>query len=103
MYTCIRIEFSHAYTLNVHMYTQRHTCIHKWEECDMEPSVVQVALCCSVPAHWLLLKARLEKICPRSQGAQALWRWNSRGQEPLQQPFLLQVTSYNREGVLHGE
>lgn len=73
------------------------------EECDMEPTVVQVALCCSVPAHWLLLKARLEKICPRSQGAQALWRWNSRGQEPLQQPFLLQVTSYNREGVLHGE
>ena len=64
---------------------------------------VQVALCCSVPAHWLLLKSRLEKICPRSQGAQALWRWNSRGQEPLQLPFLLQVTSYNREGVLHGE
>ena len=94
-----------AYTLNVHMYTHFEgtnvyiTC----EECDMEPTVVQVALCCSVPAHWLLLKARLEKICPRSQGAQALWRWNSRGQEPLQQPFLLQVTSYNREGVLHGE
>ncbi|KAL3157737.1 hypothetical protein ABBQ32_012162 [Trebouxia sp. C0010 RCD-2024] len=64
-------------------------------------SCVQVALCCSVPAHWPLLKTRLEKICPRSQGAQALWRWNSRGQEPLQHPFLLQVTSYNREGVLH--
>ena len=63
---------------------------------------LQVALCCSVPAHWLLLKSRLEKICPRSQGAQALWRWNSRGSEPLQHPFLLQVTSYNREGVLHG-
>jgi hypothetical protein len=31
-----------------------------------------------------------------------LWRWNSRGSEPLQHPFLLQVTSYNREGVLHG-
>ena len=69
----------------------------------MEPTVVQVALCCSVPAHWLLLKTRLEKICPRSQGAQALWRWNRQGQEPLQHPFLLQVTSYNREGVLHGE
>lgn len=64
---------------------------------------VQVALCCSVPAHWPLLKIRLEKICPRSQGAQALWRWNNRGQETLQHPFLLQVTSYNREGVLHGE
>jgi len=64
--------------------------------------ILQVALCCSVPAHWLLLKSRLEKICPRSQGAQALWRWNSRGSEPLQHPFLLQVTSYNREGVLHG-
>lgn len=63
--------------------------------------IFRVALCCSVPAHWLLLKSRLEKICPRSQGAQALWRWNSRGAEPLQHPFLLQVTSYNREGVLH--
>ena len=64
---------------------------------------VQVALCCSVPAHWLLLKGRLEKICPRSQGAQALWRWNAHGSEPLQHPFLMQVTSYNREGVLHGK
>ena len=63
---------------------------------------MQVALCCSVPAHWLLLKSRLEKICPRTQGAQALWRWNSRTSESLQHPFLLQVTSYNREGVLHG-
>lgn len=67
------------------------------------PCRVQVALCCSVPAHWPLLKTRLEKICPRSQGAQALWRWNNRGQETLQQPFLLQVTSYNCEGVLHGK
>ena len=64
---------------------------------------MQVALCCSVPAHWLLLKSRLEKICPRTQGAQALWRWNSRTSESLQHPFLLQVTSYNREGVLHGQ
>lgn len=69
---------------------------------DYSPTCAQVALCCSVPAHWLLLKSRLEKICPRSQGAQALWRWTSRTSEPLLHPFLLQVTSYNREGVLHG-
>lgn len=62
--------------------------------------IFRVALCCSVPAHWVLLKSRLEKICPRSQGAQALWRWNSHT-EPSQNPFLLEVTSYNREGVLH--
>jgi hypothetical protein len=80
----------------------RQCCCNHSRCVDCCSLTLQVALCCSVPAHWLLLKSRLEKICPRSQGAQALWRWNSRGSEPLQHPFLLQVTSYNREGVLHG-
>eukprot|EP00891_Asterochloris_glomerata_P008160 jgi/Astpho2/8160/e_gw1.00120.231.1_t len=59
-----------------------------------------VVLCPGIPAHWALLKARLEKICPSGQAATSLWRWTSDRVE-VQHPFLLQVTSYDRAGVLH--
>lgn len=50
--------------------------------------------------HWDLLKRRLENVCPRPTGS-ALWRWNSSPQD-FQHPFMLQVSSYDRVGVLHG-
>lgn len=62
--------------------------------------MAQVKLGAGVPAHWSLLKRRLEAICPNSHGDYSLWR-NTRRQD-FQHPFLLQVTSYDRRGFLHG-
>ena len=61
---------------------------------------LQVVLSPNVPAHWKLLKARLKAICPDINGTVPLWRYNS--PKDFQNPFLLQVTSYDRAGVLHG-
>ena len=53
--------------------------------------MIQVVLCPGIPAHWALLKARLEKICPSGQAATSLWRWTSDRVE-VQHPFLLQAS-----------
>lgn len=48
---------------------------------------MQVGLTPGMPAHWRLLKARLEELCPKS-----LWITNFRGPNTdLAVPFLLQV------------
>jgi hypothetical protein len=62
--------------------------------------IFKVKLGAGVPAHWPLLKRRLEAICPNSHGDYSLRR-NARRQD-FQHPFLLQVTSYDRRGFLHG-
>lgn len=62
--------------------------------------IFKVKLGAGVPAHWPLLKRRLEAICPNSHGDYSLWRNNLR--QDFQHPFLLQVTSYDRRGFLHG-
>ena len=51
--------------------------------------------------HWDLLKRRLENVCPSPTGS-SLWRWNSSSPEDFQHAFMLQVSSYDRVGVLHG-
>ena len=63
--------------------------------------IFKVRVGAGVPAHWPLLKRRLEAICPNLHGETHLWRFAGRGQAP-QHPFLLQVTSYDRRGFLHG-
>ena len=57
-------------------------------------------LTAGLPPHWELLKRRLEAVCPHPTGS-ALWRWSS-SPEDFQHPFTLQVSSYDRVGVLHG-
>lgn len=53
-----------------------------------------------VPPRWQLLKSRLEGICPSGTDTlQQLWRWRSVPKE--QQPFLLQASGYDRQGMLH--
>lgn len=59
--------------------------------------MMQVVLCPGIPAHWALLKARLEKICPSGQAATSLWRWTSDRVE-VQHPFLLQVNEQQATG-----
>ncbi|CAL8469360.1 g8901 [Coccomyxa elongata] len=61
--------------------------------------IFKVKLGAGVPAHWPLLKRRLEAICPNSHGDYSLWRDTRR--QDFQHPFLLQVTSYDRRGFLH--
>lgn len=63
--------------------------------------IFKVKLGPGVPAHWQLLKRRLEAICPNTHGDHNLWRLNSMRQD-YQHPFMLQVTSYDRRGFLHG-
>ena len=63
--------------------------------------MVQVVLCPGIPAHWALLKARLEKICPSGQAATSLWRWTSDRVE-VQHPFLLQVSEQQAPILLLG-
>ncbi len=47
-----------------------------------------------------LLRARLGSMCPNGTAAlDALWRWRSLPKE--HPPFLLQVASYDRQGMLH--
>ena len=54
-----------------------------------------------MPAHWRLLKSRLEALCPTSTGS--MWMRHYRNGTPdTEHPFLLQVSSYDRVGVLHG-
>ena len=62
--------------------------------------IFKVKLGAGVPAHWPLLKRRLEAICPNSHGDYSLWRKTRR--QDYENPFLLQVTSYDRRGFLHG-
>jgi len=61
----------------------------------------KVQLSLGVPAHWALLKRRLEAVCPSAAGEHQLWRWSSLPRD-FQHPFLLQVSSYDRRGFLHG-
>ena len=63
--------------------------------------IFKVKVGAGVPAHWPLLKRRLEAICPNLHGETHLWRFAARARPP-QHPFLLQVTSYDRRGFLHG-
>ncbi len=43
---------------------------------------------------------RLEAVCPSgADSIRSLWRWRSLPKE--QMPFLLQVASYDRQGMLH--
>lgn len=61
----------------------------------------QVGLTSGMPAHWRLLKSRLEALCPTSTGN--MWmRQHRNGAVDTEHPFLLQVSSYDRVGVLHG-
>ena len=61
----------------------------------------QVGLTSGMPAHWRLLKSRLEALCPTSTGN--MWMRHYRnGTVDTEHPFLLQVSSYDRVGVLHG-
>lgn len=62
--------------------------------------IFRVCLSSGVPPRWQLLKSRLEAICPSgTDSLQQLWRWRSVPKE--QQPFLLQVAGYDRQGMLH--
>lgn len=54
-----------------------------------------------MPAHWRLLKSRLEALCPTSTGNMWLRHYRN-GAVDTEHPFLLQVSSYDRVGVLHG-
>ena len=63
--------------------------------------IFKVQLSAGVPAHWALLKKRLEAVCPSAAGEHQLWRWSSLPRD-FQHPFLLQVASYDRRGFLHG-
>ena len=63
--------------------------------------IYKVQLSAGVPAHWALLKKRLEAVCPSVAGEHQLWRWSSLPRD-FQHPFLLQVASYDRRGFLHG-
>ncbi len=63
--------------------------------------IFKVQLSLGVPAHWALLKQRLEAVCPSAAGEHQLWRWSSLPRD-FQHPFLLQVASYDRRGFLHG-
>jgi hypothetical protein len=63
--------------------------------------IFKVQLSVGVPAHWALLKRRLEAVCPSAAGEHQLWRWSSLPRD-FQHPFLLQVSSYDRRGFLHG-
>ncbi|KAK9831988.1 hypothetical protein WJX81_006685 [Elliptochloris bilobata] len=62
--------------------------------------IFKVQLSIGVPAHWALLKRRLEAVCPSAAGEHQLWRWSSLPRD-FQHPFLLQVASYDRRGFLH--
>ncbi|KAK9803674.1 hypothetical protein WJX72_010742 [[Myrmecia] bisecta] len=62
--------------------------------------ILKVELAAGVSPHWKLLKTRLEKVCPTTNNTHTLWRWHSNPKD-FQHPFLLQVTSYDRRGVLH--
>lgn len=62
--------------------------------------IFTVCLSSGVPPRWQLLKSRLEAICPSgTDSLQQLWRWRMVPKE--QQPFLLQVAGYDRQGMLH--
>lgn len=62
--------------------------------------VFRVQLSSGVPPRWQLLRARLGSMCPNGTAAlDALWRWRSLPKE--HPPFLLQVASYDRQGMLH--
>ena len=63
--------------------------------------IFKVRVGAGVPAHWPLLKRRLEAITPNPHAETHLWRFAGRAQA-AQHPFLLQVTSYDRRGFLHG-
>lgn len=62
--------------------------------------IFKVGLNSNVPPRWNLLKTRLEAVCPSgADSIRSLWRWRSLPKE--QMPFLLQVASYDRQGMLH--
>ena len=63
--------------------------------------IFKVTLGQAMRAHWALLRRRLEAICPSTHGDHSMWRYTSRTRD-TQHPFLLQVTSYDRRGFLHG-
>ena len=63
--------------------------------------IFKVTLGQAMPPHWSLLRRRLEAICPSTHGDHSMWRYTSRTRD-TQHPFLLQVTSYDRRGFLHG-
>lgn len=63
--------------------------------------IFKVTLGQAMRAHWPLLRRRLEAICPSTHGDHSMWRYTSRTRD-TQHPFLLQVTSYDRRGFLHG-
>ena len=62
----------------------------------------QVKLMADVSPHWSLLSAKLQKVC-NLDGA-VVSSWNARpAAENFGPPFLLSVSSYDRQGFLHGE
>ena len=63
--------------------------------------IFKVTLGQAMRPHWALLRRRLEAICPSTHGDHSMWRYTSRTRD-TQHPFLLQVTSYDRRGFLHG-
>lgn len=60
--------------------------------------MIVVRLAPRMPAHWKLLKTRLLELCPKH-----LWinSWRPPNPADVLVPFLLQVSSYDRAGVLH--
>jgi len=62
---------------------------------------VQVKLSKGVRAHWTLLKSRLKKICNMDGAVLPLWSTRPAA-ESFGPPFLLSVSSYDRQGFLHG-
>lgn len=64
------------------------------------PQLLRTPLAAGVPPRWSLLKTRLEAVCPSgTDSLAALYRWKSVPKEAP--PFLLQVASYDRAGMLH--
>ncbi|KDD75230.1 hypothetical protein H632_c796p2, partial [Helicosporidium sp. ATCC 50920] len=62
--------------------------------------IFRVQLSSGVPPRWQLLKSRLEIMCPNGMDSlSALYKWRSLPKE--HPPFLLQVASYDRAGMLH--
>jgi hypothetical protein len=61
----------------------------------------QVKLSKGVRGHWPLLKSRLKKICNMDGAVLPLWSTRPAA-ESFGPPFLLSVSSYDRQGFLHG-
>lgn len=63
--------------------------------------VLQIRLARDLRPHWNLLKVKLMKLCNLDGAVVSLWR-NRPAAENFGPPFLLSVSSYDRQGFLHG-